>query len=120
MRFDATLKDMFEETPAAWPQLVGQPARNVEVIDADVSTVTGAADKVLLIRDEPSWIHHVEFQAGPDATVPRRTNVYNAVLEDRHGHPVRSSVVLLRREANLAVINGRYERRLPGDPEAYR
>src|SRR5436309_15338635 len=113
MRFDATLKDMFEESPAAWPALVGRPARDVAVIDADVSTVTGAADKVLHIRDEPPWIHHVEFQAGPDATVPRRTNVYNAVLEDRHGLPVGSSVVLPRRESNLAVMYGRYERRLP-------
>jgi predicted transposase YdaD len=120
MRFDATLKDMFEETPSAWPALVGCPVQHVEVIDADISTVSGAADKVLLIRDKPLWIHHVEFQAGPDATLPRRMNVYNAVLEDRHDLPVRSSVILLRREANLDLINGRYERRLPGDVDAYR
>ena len=120
MRFDATLKELLEESPAAWPALVGAPARNVEVIDADIATVTGAADKVLRVRDDPEWIHHVEFQAGPDGTLPRRANVYNAVLEDRHGLPVRSSAVLLRREANLAAINGRYERRWPGAAEPYR
>src|SRR5260370_18188068 len=113
MRFDATLKDLLEESPTAWPNLVGQPARNVAVIDANVSTVTGAADKVLHIRDDPQWIHHVEFQTGPDGTLPRRTNVYNAVLEDRHALPLRSTVVLLRPEAQLAVFNGPYKCRLP-------
>ena len=53
MQFDATLKDLLEESPAAWPGLVGEPARNVEVIDADISTLSGAADKVLRVHDGP-------------------------------------------------------------------
>jgi predicted transposase YdaD len=120
MRFDATVKDLLEESPAAWPDLVGQTARRVEVIDADVSTVTAAADKVLHIRDNPEWIHHLEFQSSPDPTIPRRANVYNAILEERHGLPVRSSIILLRREAHLAVINGVYECRWPHDLQPYR
>jgi predicted transposase YdaD len=120
MENDATLKELLEESPAAWPWLVGAPAQTVEVIDSDISTITGAADKVLWVRDEPPWIHHVEFQAGPDASLPRRGNVYNAVLEHRHGLPVRSSFVLLSRKANLTAINGRYECRLPGRERPYR
>jgi predicted transposase YdaD len=120
MRFDATAKELLEESPPAWPAFVGEPAKDVDVVDASISTVTGAADKVLRIRDEPQWIHHVEFQTGPDASLPRRINVYNAVLEDRHGLPVRSTVVLLRRDAHLAAINGRYECRWPRAAEPYR
>src|SRR5262249_39766619 len=101
MASDPTLKELLEESPAAWPWLVGAQAQTVEVIDSDIATITGAADKVLRVRDEPPWIHHVEFQSGPDASLPRRSNVYNAVLEHRHELPVRSTVVLLTRKANL-------------------
>ncbi len=120
MRFDATLKDLLEESPAAWPHLLGRSARDVKVIDANISTVTGAADKVLHIRDDPQWILHLEFQAGPNASLPRRTNLYNSVLEDRHLLPVQSCVVLLRPEAHLAVLNGLYECRIPHEPKPYR
>ena len=120
MAFDPAMKELFEETPAAWPWLVGAPARDVEVIDSDIATITGAADKVLRVRAEPPWIHHVEFQAGADASLPQRGNVYNAILEQRHGLPVRSSFILLSRKANLAVINGKYECHLPGHDRPYR
>ena len=77
--FDATLKRLLEESPSDWPVLAGWPRAPVEVIDADISTVTGAADKVLLVRSRPNWIMHVEFQRGPDQVLPRRTHVYNAL-----------------------------------------
>jgi hypothetical protein len=92
----------------------------VQVVDADVSTVTAAADKVLLVRaDEGDRIQHFDFQSGPDASVPRRTFGYSALLEGRHGLPVDSIVVLLRPDANLRDINGSYERSLPGDALPY-
>src|SRR5207244_3527009 len=53
-------------------------------------------------------------------SLPQRCNVYNALLEHRHGLPVRTSVVLLRREANLTAVNGLYERRLPRREKPYR
>lgn len=118
--FDATLKALLEESPADWPALAGCPAKAVQVIDADISTISGAADKVLLVGKPPDSIMHVEFQAGPDATLPRRMNVYNGVLEDRHDLPVRSVAVLLRPEANLSILNGLYQRQLPGSVEPYR
>jgi len=68
--FDATLKTLLEESPVDWPALAGHPEQTVEVIDADISTFTGATDKVLRVRGLPDWITHFEFQSGPDATCP--------------------------------------------------
>jgi predicted transposase YdaD len=118
--FDATPKGLLEIRPADWPAFLGVATRAVEVVDADVSTVTAATDKVLLLRaDEGDRIQHFDFQSGPDASVPRRTHGYNALLEERHELPVDSVVVLLRPQANLGAINGVYERRLPGTPGPY-
>jgi hypothetical protein len=88
--FDATLKGMLEESPADWPALAGWPARYVDVIDSDISTISGATDKVLRVRDDPSWIMHLDFQSGPKRSLPRRVHVYNGVLEDRHELLVRA------------------------------
>jgi predicted transposase YdaD len=115
--FDATAKAMFEASPVDWAILVGSSARNVIVIDADVSTVTAATDKVLLVRDAPRRILHIDFQAGPDASVPERTHCYNPLLEMRHGLPVKSVVMLLRPQANLSTITGLYEVSLPEDEQ---
>ena len=95
--FDATPKGLLEIRPADWPAFLGDSARSVEVVDADISTMTAAADKVLLVRsDDGDRIQHHDFQSGPDASLPRRTHVYNALLEDRHELPVDSVVFLLR------------------------
>src|SRR5438132_4276133 len=114
--FDATLKMLLEESPVDWPALAGHPEQTVEVIDADISTFTGATDKVLRVRGLPDWIMHFEFQSGPDATLPRRLHGYNALLEQRHDLLVRSVVVLLRRQADLANVTGVYERQFPNEP----
>ena len=117
--YDATLKAMLEASPAAWPRLAGFRAGRVELIDADVSTVTAATDKVLRLSGGLNAIMHFEFQAGPDSGLARRTHGYNALLEDRHRQPVHSVVILLRPEADLRSISGQYERRLPGAAEPY-
>jgi len=118
--FDATPKGLVEIRPPDWPAFLGVVARAVEVVNADVSTVTAATDKVLLVRaDEGDRIQHLDFQSGPDASVPRRTHGYSALLEERHELPVESVVLLLRPEANLSAINGVYERSLPGAAGPY-
>jgi hypothetical protein len=49
--FDASLKDVIEVHAADWAPLLGAShAKKVRVIDADVSTVTAAADKALLVE----------------------------------------------------------------------
>ena len=62
--FDATLKGMLERSPGDWAALAGFQRREVSVVDADISTVSGAADKVLLVRDTANWLLHFEFQSG--------------------------------------------------------
>jgi hypothetical protein len=96
------------------------PATAVEIVDADLSTVTAATDKVLRVcTPDGNRIQHYDFQSGPDGSVPRRVHSYSALLENRHLLPVESIVVLLARKANLLEINGTYERRLPGEVRPY-
>jgi predicted transposase YdaD len=114
--YDAISKGLVEIDPASWPALTGHAGGAVEVIDADISTVTGASDKVLRISGQPPWLMDLNFQRGPDASLPRRTHKYNALLEDRHDLLVRSVVVLLTPAANLSAIDGRYVRAFPGEP----
>jgi predicted transposase YdaD len=82
----------------------------VEVIDTDVSTVSAAADKALLIRDPEPWVLHVELQSSWDGTMPRRLHHYNAFLEYRWEVAVHSLVILLRREADSPQMDGTYQR----------
>jgi predicted transposase YdaD len=117
--YDATLKAMLEASPADWPRLAGFQVGRAEVIDADVSTVTAATDKVVRLYGDADAIMHFDFQAGPDASLPRRVHGYNALLEERHGLPVHSVVMLLRRQADLRSITGQYERLFPGVAEPY-
>ena len=51
--YDSTLKTLVEIEPEAWPTLLGRPTGPTEVIDADIATVSGAADKVLRVSAEP-------------------------------------------------------------------
>ena len=112
--YDATLKGILEDSPGDWPVLLGLPRAEARVIDADVSTFSGAADKVLRIRATPDWILHLEFQAGPDESLPRRLQTANVLLDHRHGLLVRSVAVLLHPRANRSNLTGVYERRFEG------
>jgi predicted transposase YdaD len=113
---DATLKGLLEASPPDWPALAGYPETRVDVIDADISTVSGVADKVLRVHGPPNWLLHLDFQAGPDSTLPCRAHGYNAVLDGRHGLLVRTVLVLLRPQADLANLTGVYERQFAGEP----
>jgi hypothetical protein len=75
-RYDATLKSLLEDSPDDWPRLLGVADPNVRVIDADISTISGAADKVLRLHGPPPSILHFEFQSGPDASIPCDLNLY--------------------------------------------
>lgn len=117
--YDPTLKALVETEPEAWPALLGRPTGPTAVIDADIATVSGTADKVLRVSADPPYLMHLEFVSGHDApTLPRKLHVRNALLEDRHDLPVRSGVVLLRPEADSPQLIGRYERGFLGE-DAY-
>src|SRR5207237_964229 len=108
-----------EIEPESWPTLLGRPVGPTEVIDADIATVSGAADKVLRVAADPPYLLHLEFVAGHDAAVlPRKLLVRSCLLADRHDLPVRSGAVLLRPGADSPQLTGVYERGFPGE-EAY-
>jgi predicted transposase YdaD len=118
--YDPTLKDLVETVPEDWLALVDVPPAPVEVIDADIATVSGAADKVLRVRSDPEWLLHLEFHAGHDgATLPPLVLARNALLGYRHGLGVRSVVVVLRREADSPQLNERFARPMPHRPAPY-
>src|SRR5437764_15009208 len=98
--FDASTKYLIEAQPADWLEYLGLPRADVDVIPADLSTVTAAADKVLRVRAGEPWLAHVELQASRDRELPERHLEYNVLLKRRHRLPVRSLVVRLRPDAD--------------------
>jgi hypothetical protein len=113
--YDATAKDLLEAHPGSWMEYLHLRSRGpVCVIDADLSTVTTEADKVLRVDDEPQpWLVHIELQAGRDRRFVPRLLRYNVLLNYRHELPVLSVVVLLRPEADAPDLTGAIERVLP-------
>ena len=113
---DASVKYLITERLADWLPLSGRRAEGpVEVIDADLSTVTAYADKVLRVGSDPWWLLHLELQAYWDPLLASRVHFYNALLEHRHGAPVWSVVVLLRKSADHISLTGKFERGFPGE-----
>jgi hypothetical protein len=118
--FDPTLKALVETVPGDWPVFVGTPTGPTEAIDADIATVSGAADKVLRVRAAEQYLLHLDFQSGHDsAMLPRLLDVRNGLLEHRHDLPVRSVAILLRPEADSPALTGERQRGFQGE-EAYR
>jgi predicted transposase YdaD len=116
-KYDPTLKALVESDPSSWPALLGEPTEQTEVIDADIGTVSGAADKVLRVAATPPYLLHLEFVTGHDAAqLPRKLNMRNALLEDRHDLCVLTGVVLLRSEADSPQLTGHYQRAFPEEP----
>ncbi len=106
-RYDAVMKHLVEAHPADWLAFAGlPPATELRVIDADVSTIGPAADKVIQVLAPQPYIAHLEFQSGVDAELDGRMLLYNVLLRWRHKLPVRSVVVLLRPQAESRGTTG--------------
>ena len=56
--FDATTKQIVEVNPQDWLALLGFPRLPVEVIDADLATVTTDADRILRTLHPPFSAFH--------------------------------------------------------------
>jgi predicted transposase YdaD len=113
--YDATTKFLVEGYPADWLALAGFGAiERVDVIDANLSTITAEADKVLRVAGPEPWLAHVELQTSHEAHLPRRLLRYNTLLDDRHDLPAWSIVVLLREQADGDDLSGVYRRSIPG------
>src|SRR5262249_25464673 len=91
-------------------------AQRVSLIDADVSTVTAAADKVLRVEgDGGPWLLDIEPEARYAADAPDRLLLYSTILRQRHRLPVRSVLLLLRREANASNLTAPRSARRRGE-----
>ncbi|HEX6985712.1 MAG TPA: hypothetical protein VF170_10055, partial [Planctomycetaceae bacterium] len=85
----------------------------VELIDADLATVTAEADKVFRIGEPEPWLLHLELQSGYDPTLPDRMLLYSTLLTHRHAVPARSVALLLRPKADGPAMTGSVLRAAP-------
>jgi predicted transposase YdaD len=113
--FDTSTKELIEAQPADWLEFVGLGRREVEVINADLATITAAADKVLRVRAPVPWVAHLELQADYDSELDERTLQYSVLLRRRHHLAVRSVIVLLRPEADGPRMTGELRFHDPDD-----
>jgi hypothetical protein len=114
---DDTLKNLMELSPQDWVVRGGWTRAPATLIDADIATITGAADKVIRVDGPRDWLLAVDFQAGHDtvAKIPDLL-LYNSALFKRHGLAVRSLLVLLYRGADSPQLTGLYERGFANEP----
>ncbi|MGH7136230.1 MAG: hypothetical protein ACREHD_10855, partial [Pirellulales bacterium] len=107
MTFDATLKDLGRDCPHGVLAEFDQPTRvRVSVLNADLSTITKAADLVLGIGEPLNEVVHVEFQSSAAAWKHADLLAYNSLLFDQYHVGVHTILVLLRPQAAHSNIDG--------------
>ena len=107
MTFDATLKDMGRDSPAAFLATFDQPAAlPVRPLNVDLSTVTAAADLVLGLGDPLAEIVQFDFQSSAAAWKHADVMAYHALLYAHYHVPVHTVIILLRPEAAHSNMNG--------------
>lgn len=112
--YDATTKYLVETAPRDWLALCGHGVRSpVKVVDADLSTITTMADKVVRVEEPEPWMAHFEFQSSYDSGIGLRLLRYNVLIEYRHQLPVQSILILLKPESDGPAANGITRRSLP-------
>ena len=107
--FDAATKFLVEAFPEDWVRFFGLPEGEVRVIDTDISTISAAADRGLLVQTELSTYGiQVEFQGNLDPNFELRLLQYRPALRLRWGVPFTSIAVLLRPFTGHNLLRGRY------------
>jgi predicted transposase YdaD len=79
---------------------------SLEILNADLSAISRAADKLIRVLCQKAYIAHFEFQTGYDPDLDRRVLVYNVLAGDRFDMEVLSVVFLLRAEAMGPGVTG--------------
>ena len=118
--FDTTLKQLLDTFARDWIRFLapawGLPADVQAVpVDVDLSTVQMTADKVFQLQPASLGMLHVEPQASRDSTINERLLCYNSLIRQRHGGPVQTVLLLLRREAQTPQTTGLYTDRVGGE-----
>ncbi len=113
--YDATGKELLQMNPSAWAAFLGivRSSDRVALVDAELSTVTAAADKILLINDDPPWLLDVKFQSWSNRHAPRQLLMYNGLLHEKHERPVASVLVVMAPNADSPAYTGEYQLSAP-------
>jgi predicted transposase YdaD len=120
--YDVTFKHLVEARPRDLLELVEiRDVVRVEIVDAELSTMVAAADKVLKVASRAGeYLVHLEFQTGPDPDLAHRLLWYNATLFRRHRLPAWTVLLLATRAADRAGLSGALEIGLPSGRVAHR
>jgi predicted transposase YdaD len=116
-RYDAAIKTLIEQYPADWLRTLGVPVEGpVSLLEADLSTVSADADKLLFVEQPEPTLINLELQSSRDPDLPCRLLLYAALAFYRHRLRMLGVVVLLRREADFPELTGQagYEAELGG------
>jgi len=118
--FDASLKHLIEDGAADWLAFLGyRPTGPVRVVNADLATISGASDKIIRVDAARPWVLHIEVFSSLRPDPVGKVQWYITLIRNRHGLPVRSVVVLLRRSANSPALDGMYHNQLPDEDQPY-
>jgi hypothetical protein len=108
--FDAVNKHMIQAHPADFNDYADLPAgTSVRVVDADLSTISAAADKLILVDGPNPYAAHHEIQSGPRPNLDLDMLFYNVLGRRIHGVPVKSVVTALRPSALSGSIGGVFD-----------
>ena len=116
-RYDAAVKTLVEQYPEDWLRSLGVPVEGpVTLKEADLSTVSANADKLLFVEQPEPTLVNLELQASRDDDLPYRLLVYASLILHQHRLKLLGLVVLLRRAADSPVLTGTvgYEATLGG------
>ena len=107
--FDTATKRLLEADPLAWLRYVGLPGTRVQLENANLTTLTADADRILRVEGEEiqPYLAHIEFQSSDEPGGDERVFVYAAIAFYKLNLPVQSVVILLRPEAEGPGFSGR-------------
>lgn len=112
--YDSVFKDLLERDPVGWVHLALGPVKGQpKLVDSDISTVSGAADKVVVVEGPEPFVVHFEAFASWDPSIAARAMNYNGIHHRRHLLPVDTVLVILRPDADHPSLTGEYRVKAP-------
>lgn len=106
---DVVTKRLLELRPGDWVDFLNLPKGPVSLMDADLSTVSVYADRLIRVDAPRPYCLHAELETGKNIVqAPVRLFHYGAIAFYKLGLPVVSNLFLLRREGNSPTVDGRF------------